>query len=404
MLFPSSGFSSKQEARATKSSEEISLLWVIFAALCFFLTMTSTNPIASQVLIENVCLELQGGENCDSSEVSAQTSLVALCVSLASNIPAFLTSGLYGSIADRYGRKTSMIIPLVGFTVYAGAYLFLSIFKPTYYFALIVCASLFLGLTGSISTFQMSIFAHGADLTSHRIQDRAFVFSLLEACLYISKVVGPIESGVWAKEHGYTPPLVFATALCGATVVWVFLMPESLSADSPVRSRPLTLDPFKTFRNLWMLVSIKPKVGLSPLPFLSAAFFFFFAAYMGSMQILVLYVKHQFHWSSDTIGYYEASEGAISMIAMLLFPLFIRWAFGSYVDIWWIAFGYAARGVHFCLFAMAPNTTAIFLLVPILIFCGPLTPRTRAILSNSVPPSQQASILSAFSAVQAMVS
>lgn len=47
-----------------------------------------------------------------------------------------------------------------------------------------------------------------------------------------------------------------------------------------------------------------------------------------------------------------------------------------------------------------PGTAEVFALLPLLLFVGPLSPFMRTILSNSVPPEQQAQIFAAFSALQ----
>lgn len=47
-----------------------------------------------------------------------------------------------------------------------------------------------------------------------------------------------------------------------------------------------------------------------------------------------------------------------------------------------------------------PSTAAIFGILPLLLFVGPLPPYTRTVMSNSVPAQNQAQIFSAFSAIE----
>jgi hypothetical protein len=50
------------------------------------------------------------------------------------------------------------------------------------------------------------------------------------------------------------------------------------------------------------------------------------------------------------------------------------------------------------------ETAGIFLLLPLLFFVGPMAPYTRTIMSNTVGPSEQARIFSAFSALEGISS
>ena len=62
------------------------------------------------------------------------------------------------------------------------------------------------------------------------------------------------------------------------------------------------------------------------------------------------------------------------------------------------------RSIYWVLFGNLPliSHVTVFSVVPLLILCGPATPRTRALLSNSVPARYQARIFSAFSAVESI--
>ena len=134
------------------------------------------------------------------------------------------------------------------------------------------------------------------------------------------------------------------------------------------------------------------------------AFFLFFLSYQGNNEIIILFVKHQFGWGPALIGYYEAADAATQGIGMMLVPWLITRCLGSYVDLRWLFVGYVFRTLHFFLFAMAPNTETLFGLVPLLLLAANLVPRSRTIVSNSVPREQQAAIMSGFSAVQSVAS
>lgn len=375
------------------------LFWIIVPSFIYFLALFVTVPIAVQVLVAVVCDTL-GEDDCNCSRVSSEASLINLYFSLAANIPAFLLSGFYGSLADVYGRKFCIIVSMSGYLIYAVALLFIEVYRPVYYKAIFIACAFVLGATGSFAVFQMAVFSYAADITHSAREKRGVIYSLLESCLFFAKIVGPLSAGLWAQAYGFKAPLIVAVLLCCTGILWAAAMPESLAPDADSRSRPLELDPFKTLRNLYLITA---EGGLSsPIPYLSLAFFLYFAAYMGNQQIQLLYVKHQFHWDPATIGYYDFAEGLVQMLSMVAVPWLITRMLGNYVEKWWLLVGYAFRAAHFLLFGLARSTEAVFGLTLMLIFCGPLTPRTRSIISNAASAKMQASVLSAFSALQSL--
>lgn len=69
-----------------------------------------------------------------------------------------------------------------------------------------------------------------------------------------------------------------------------------------------------------------------------------------------------------------------------------------------LLFYWPLRVVHWVLYGFMKSTIAIFALLPLLWFVGPLAPYNRTIMSNSVPTAQQAQIFSAFSALEGIAS
>eukprot|EP01041_Mallomonas_annulata_P010640 gene10640-22207_t len=339
-------------------------------------------PTAAQVTIQLVCEETVQDSNCSSAVVSSKASMVMLYTSLVGSIPAILLSGLYGSIADRYGRKFAMLCPFIGLLLYAMCYCYVATLKPSYYVFVILLGSLFMGLSGSIGSFLTGVFSYASDITINTPNYRSHSYSLVEACLYLAKIIGPLSAGIWASKF------------------------ESLPKDAICRQNTIKLDVFKTFSNIKLFFTFIPIKGLSPLPWLISAFFSYFIGAMGESAIFYLYMKHMYSWGPATIGYYIAVEAVLQMICMLILPYVILYIFQVELsDIVWIQFGFLARTIYWFLFGnmhFSSSGYEIFLLLPLLGICGPVSPRMRSILSNSVPNSYQARIFSAFSAVESI--
>ena len=128
ILTPTSTLVGPAEEESKKQQHANWLLFCITtASLIYYLILFLTVPIAVQLMYAIVCDNIQDGEDCNSSAVSSETSRINLMVGLANNVPAFLLSGFYASLADRYGRKLCLIIPTLGYSAYVSFLLYMAL-------------------------------------------------------------------------------------------------------------------------------------------------------------------------------------------------------------------------------------------------------------------------------------
>ena len=422
------------------------LAMIVFPSTIFFMVVFISLTMSVQVQVHLVCQAMQGGDDCGSAEVIAETGRINLVARLVSTIPSFLLSGFYASVSNRYGRKAAMIMPAIGFFVDISILLMLAwadgnnhdmSLGKIFWFTLL--GSAINGFSGGFSTYQMSSFSYASDITRDDKAKRGTIYSLLEASLFFAKTVAPLGAGFYAQRYGFVGPLFVAVILCVVVILWcMFMITEMRGPDYSIKLR---WNPGRTFRNLALLWGTTVKVEnekverrlldvdggdsdtvttgttisstsnsnsaekcypTSPMPYVSAAFFLFFATYMGNTSIFILFVKHQFQWGPQLIGIYDACEGAFSFLSMIVVPWAVLKIFGQYIDILWIMFAYFCRTVHYTLIGLAPNTTQIFAIVPLLLFASIITPRSRAVISQCVSADQQADVLSGFAALQGL--
>jgi MFS transporter, DHA1 family, tetracycline resistance protein len=380
-------------------------MWVLPCSFLYALILFMVDPIVSLVLIDMACIELND-DDCGSASVSARASMIYGYTALATGIPCFILSGLFGSLADKFGRKTVMMLPVVGNIVYTLSILIIQVFKPTSYIAIISAGSLILGLTGYYPIYIMAIFSYASDCTISNPNSRKFAYSVTEGAMFIPKIFGPVFSGVLAKYFGYSIPLLLMESIAGFTVLWILIMPESLHITAASRTQKLQLQWTQTWDNMKMLFSIRPRYGQrSPVPYVLAAFLIYYFAYCGHNAIYVIYVQHRFDWDSAYVGYYEGVEGFVYTVAMMFVPSFVDWVLGTELRlITWIKVGYASRVVFWAIFGSTASVPLAFSLLAITFVSGSITPYTRTILSNSCPQEQQAQMFSGFSAVESVSS
>lgn len=380
--------------------KEIHYSLIIPIVILYFSVLMGVAPLSYQIHIEQACEELDS-DDCDDSKVSANASTLSFIAAFAHYIPAIFTCGIYGSVADIYGRKRALIFPIFGLCCWATGYFFVTTYNPSYYFYIIIGANVCLGLSGSYMSFLMASLCYVADCTAHITSTRKRAYSVTEASIFGAQIFCPVLTGIWAEYYGFTLPFLCGIAFTGFALIYLIFIPESLPIDAPSRNKKLELDFLQTFKNLLFIFQYKCPEGSSPLPWVGMSFFSFFMVTIGYSTVKIIYVKHRYGWNSSTIGIFDGLEGFLTMISMLLAPAtFKKFTPLNISVITWIQIGYFARGLYYILFGLVPSTIYIFIILPCLLFVGPLAPYNRTIISNSVTPDKQAQAFAAFSAIE----
>ena len=130
---------------------------LLFVTFTYFMVLFGTFPITIQVLIDVVCDEI-GDDDCESADVASRVSTINMYVTIATYVPAICMAGVYASVADHFGRKITILIPIIGLIIYIACYTIVSIYHPTFYFYLILLGAVCLGASGSFGTFIMAFF------------------------------------------------------------------------------------------------------------------------------------------------------------------------------------------------------------------------------------------------------
>ena len=231
-------------------------------------------------------------------------SLLGIWTSLAQSIPAFLFSGYYASLSDRFGRKFILFIPVLGLTIYATVLLFIDVSHPQSFQVIVIVGSLISGCSGLYLVFIMGAYSYVSDATRFLVDDRKFAYSITQAAIVAPKIISPVIGGLLASEYGFAIPLCLIIGLGITAGICILIIPESLPVDSRARLKPLQFDVVKTFSNIKMLFTQKANAGTgtSPLGFVCSAFFLHFWCVVGNALLLVFYVKRRFGWSPSTIG------------------------------------------------------------------------------------------------------
>lgn len=292
----------------------VSLLPVTFA---YFLVLFGIFPISIQVLIATVCDEIDD-DDCESADVASRVSTINMYITIATYVPSICMAGVYANVADHYGRKITMLIPLLGLVVYATSYTIVSLYHPSYYLYIILLGALCLGISGSYSTFIMAVFSSMSDFAPPA--DRRFFYSIAETVLVLAKVLAPIGGGIWASIEGFNAPLIGFVGIGVAGCLWLLIMVQ----ETLLVKLPLVINPLQTYTNIKLLYTTQPATGKSILPLLCSAFLLYFICINGEAYIFFIYIKHRFGWGADLMGYFDGISAAILAFSMSTLPSLVE--------------------------------------------------------------------------------
>jgi len=303
-----------------------------------------------QVLLNEVCKQMNESD-CTNSNVSAHTSYIMTFISLTLSFPPLLLSGIYSSIADKYGRKVVIIMPIVGIFVKILTLLYVNILHPTYFFPLYLFSSFTYGILGSQVNFNMGIFTYTADTTRMNISSRSKSYSIIELCMIVPKILGFFLAGILSKNYGFIIPLVVTLILTILSFIFACIIPESLPRNADVNFKLIN-----TYYNLkLLLVDCNIVVRL-----LSFSYFLFFLCLTNSSSL---------------------DNNKLSLVH-------------------WVAIGYFFRTIFWSLMGFANSVNFLYVTVPFLLLTGAISPYTRSVISNNINKDDQAKSFTAFSTLQ----
>lgn len=320
---------------------------ILFPTFLYFAVLFGCYPLQIQVIVAALCRASDDDDgDCDGSEISSKASMINIYMSIASYAPTILMTGLYGSVANKYGRKPVIGISLIGILLSIASSLIVVVFQPSNFVPIVVLGAFFMGICGGYSTFIMAIFSFASDTTADDTEGRKLSYPITEGAIFLPKLIAPISAGVIASIYGYSYPLIVGMGFSIVAFLWVLFIPESLPLDSPVRQQPLSLSPFTTFYNIAFIFKHQSDMesGKSAVPYIAVAFCIYYVAYVGSGPVMILYAKHAFNWGPDYIGYFDGVEGGVHAISMLFIPVLVHFITQrNFKLLSWIQVGYFCR-------------------------------------------------------------
>lgn len=293
----------------------------------------------------------------------------------------FLFAPILGNLSDRYGRRSIILISLLGFGL---DYLLLA-WAPTITWLFI--ARILSGITGaSITTAS----AYIADISTP--EKRAQNFGMIGAAFGLGFIIGPFIGGVLG-QYGDRIPFLFAAGL--TLVNWLYgllILPESLPADKRRKFEWSKANPVGSLLHLKKYPAVAGLIISLTLIYIGAH---------AVQSTWSYYTMEKFKWDSAMVGYSLAFVGL--MIAIVQGGL-IRIAIPKLGQSKALFTGLVMYTIGMFCFAFAGSTA--FMFASCFVYClgGIAGPALQGIISSHVPANEQGELQGALTSLMSATS
>jgi DHA1 family tetracycline resistance protein-like MFS transporter len=319
--------------------------------------------------------QFQGG---DVSSASYLYGLLAAAYSLMQ----FLLAPLLGALSDRYGRRPVILLALAGMGI---NYLLLA-FAPT--LALFALGRMIAGAFGATFT---AAGAYLADITPP--EKRAQSFGLIGAAFGFGFITGPALGGILGE---FDLRLPFLAAACLSLLDFVFAyfaLPESLARENRTPLDWRRANPVGALRAVGRYGSVLGLMGI----FVLAVF-----ANRVAEMTWVLFTGYRFGWGPAETGWSLAVVGVTFVVGQGALVRIVVPRLGERRA---ILLGLAVSTVTCLLYGIATEGRMVFPIMLVAIFGWTIAqPAVQALMSRSVPASEQGLLQGALASMTSLTS
>jgi DHA1 family tetracycline resistance protein-like MFS transporter len=291
----------------------------------------------------------------------------------------FLASPILGSLSDRFGRRSVILLSCLGLGL---DYVFMAL-APSLVWLFV--GRIISGITAA--SFSTSL-AYIADVTPP--EKRAASFGLMGAAFGTGFVLGPAVGGLLGGLSPRAPFWASAVlALLNVLYGW-FVLPESLSRE---HRRPFDWKRANPVGALAVLGTRKGLIGLVSI------YGLYMLAHQALQSTFVLYTEHRYHWDARTVGLMLAAVGASTIVVQ---GALVRLAVARIGERRTLLLGLTGGTLGFLGYAVAGSGGALMAVVPIcsiMFFTGP---PLQGLMARKVQPNEYGLLQGANASIMGM--
>ncbi|KPP76323.1 solute carrier family 46 member 3-like [Scleropages formosus] len=331
-------------------------------------------------------------------EVQKAASLFSLYSELSSIIPSLIVTLLLVAYSDYRGRKITIILPVVGFLLYAVAFLAISFFELNIY--LLIMASCISSMFGGYATMLGGCFSYVADRCDDK-KTKTLRMAAVDMVLGLLSGVASLCTGYFLRAAGFNWPIFTAFLFQGVNLLYaVFVLEETVKLpDLMTVSGPLHISLQKLGSAIYQIFALASPRTKTLLVLMLLIFFTFSFSFVGSLSIVTLYeLNEPLCWSEILIGYGSALSTFVFLTSFIGVFVFSR--FLPNVAIVFIGLLSVVAGL--IMTAFAKTTLVMFLArVPMLLSVMP-APVLRSMMSSIVSKTEQGALFACVACLESL--
>ncbi|XP_070798921.1 lysosomal proton-coupled steroid conjugate and bile acid symporter SLC46A3 [Pituophis catenifer annectens] len=327
-------------------------------------------------------------------EVQEKASLFAMKTDLCGAIFSILVAFVLVANGDRYGRKISLVLPLMG-SLTSSIFLFVmsDLSLPLYLFFVF---SLVGGLFGDLATFLGGAFSFVVDCCETQKQ-KTIRIAVVDLIFGFTSGLGGLVSGYILKEIDFMWTFAMISLFHMVNIFYVIFCLDETVKVSAIRTQSWREGLKDTLSGVYMLFKSSSCKKRILIILLLCTFMTYLFTVFGGLSLYVLYeLNAPLCWDAIYIGYGSAVSTSVSVTGFLGIVFLSRYLRDSYLVFIGI-FSYMGGSI---MTAFA-NTTLLMMLVriPSMLLFIPI-PVIRAMLSKIVLPNEQGALFACIACLE----
>ncbi|KAL7925557.1 major facilitator superfamily domain-containing protein [Trichoderma austrokoningii] len=262
---------------------------------------------------------------CKTDEVQARMAYLLGWLGLFHSIMSLISTFPFGMLADKIGRKPTILLASIGMALgpLSGPFMlgfFQSAVRKNPYILMI--SSLFLLIGGGTQVVLAMLYAMAADVSSEK--EKAASFLQLTFGATVGGLVGPLLNGFLMQKYGPWVP-IFVSICCMPFIFLSFgFLPETLPIDRRKKGDGSDLSVEVIKRKVGAtLVELKKALGLFTnrnIPLILLTFLFQAARYTAYTSTILQYVSKHFGWRLAQTSFLLSPFGLLNLIVLAVLP------------------------------------------------------------------------------------
>jgi len=173
----------------------------------------------------------QQNPDCHLPEIQARAAKLALAVNLCTGMISAITTGKYGALSDRRGRRLVILIALCGTMLNDIIIILMAKYWRVLGLEFFLVGAVLDGVFGSFTTTAAATNAYVADCTNP--EKRAISFAYIQSVFFLGIAIGPVIGGVLITRTGSVVTLFYCALAVHISFAFfiLFLIPESVTPE-----------------------------------------------------------------------------------------------------------------------------------------------------------------------------